>query len=261
MVQSLDIARHHASFITADAAAYFTDRSEFRLAKDGDLSVYYAPFDHIETNARLVIVGITPGMTQAKNAFMATHAALTRGASLMEALAEAKNHASFSGPMRSNLVAMLDAIGVGSQLRVDSTAELFRPGSREIHFTSALRYPVFIAGKNYGGSPSMLRRSVLREMIDSHLAEEARALPDALWLPLGPRVEEALFHLARRGVLDSKKIIAGLPHPSGANAERIAVFLGRKDPAKVSRQTNPAPLLEAFARLRHRFGTPEGEVA
>lgn len=261
MVQDLSIARQYTPHIDAKTAESFADQPQFRLATDGDLSVCYAPFDHIETRARLVVVGITPGMTQAKNAYAAIHAALTHGTSLEAALADAKVHASFSGPMRANLVAMLDAVGIARHLSVDSTAELFRPGSRDVHFTSALRYPVFIARKNYGGSPAMLRHPLLRKMIDTHLAEEARAVSDALWLPLGPRVEEALVHLAGRGTLDRRNIISGLPHPSGANAERIAVFLGRKDPARVFRQTNPGPLLEAFQSLRSRFGGGEGALA
>lgn len=261
MVQDLTIARHHASLITVNTPQQFAVQPRFRLATDGSLSVCYAPFDHIETRARLVIVGITPGMMQARNAHAAMHDALSRGASLETALADAKTHASFSGPMRANLVAMLDAIGVAKHLSVATTAELFAPGSSDIHFTSALRYPVFLGGKNYGGAPTMLRQPVLRTMIDTHLAEEARALPEALWLPLGPRVEEALTHLVSRGLLDRQKIISGLPHPSGANAERIAVFLGRKDPARVSRQTNPGPLLDAYRRLRARFGGIEGAAA
>ena len=30
------------------------------LAQDGDLSVYYSPFDYINKEAKIVIVGITP---------------------------------------------------------------------------------------------------------------------------------------------------------------------------------------------------------
>jgi hypothetical protein len=34
--------------------------------------------------------------------------------------------------------------------------------------------------------------------------------------------------LVRKGVLDAARVPNGLPHPSDANAERIAYFLGRK---------------------------------
>lgn len=262
MRQDLTIASAHMPLIGARTADRFAAAPEFVLHHEGDLKICYAPFDHIETKARLVIVGITPGMGQARAAFAATHRALIRGNSLEAALAEAKLEASFSGSMRGNLVAMLDAVGVNAHLNVASTSALFAPGSRAIHMTSALRYPVFFRGKNYSGTPSMLRQPALRAMVDSHLVEEVQALPNALWLPLGPKVEEALNHLAGRGHLDPSRIIAGMPHPSGLNAERIAVFLGRKDPASVSRQTNPTKLLDSFARLKSRFGQkPEGACA
>ncbi|WP_272007821.1 hypothetical protein [Roseovarius sp. ZX-A-9] len=231
------------------------------IAQNGALRVAYAPFDHIARKAKLVIVGITPGRVQATNALSAAQSALESGSSISEALAEAKLIGSFSGPLRANLVAMLDAIGVAEHLGVQTTAEIFHPGSQDVHFTSALRYPVLVNGKNYNGAPDMLKTPLLRRMVETHLAEEARMLPDALWLPLGPRPEAALGHLARQGLLDRKKILRGLPHPSGANAERIAVFLGRKPPELASRQTNPAKLLSAFKMLMAQMASLKGASA
>jgi hypothetical protein len=34
----------------------------FRLYADGGLSIYYAPFDRVNTRARLALVGVTPGV-------------------------------------------------------------------------------------------------------------------------------------------------------------------------------------------------------
>jgi hypothetical protein len=61
------------------------------------------------------------------------------------------------------------------------------------------------------------------------------------------------MHLAELGLLDHSHVLAGIPHPSGANAERVAVFLGRKDPSLASRQTNPVTLLEAFKSLKKQI--------
>ncbi|MFW2545658.1 hypothetical protein ACN2XU_23805 [Primorskyibacter sp. 2E107] len=250
MSQTLSLAQSILPKITAQALRDPLSAPDLVLAKDGPLTVLYAPFDHIETAARLVVVGITPGMTQAVNALQAAAASLSQGRSVEQSLAAAKLTASFSGgAIRTNLVAMLDAIGVAAHFAVGSTAEMFRPGATDVHFTSALRYPVFVDGKNYNGTPDMLRTPILRAQVDTHLAEEAHALPDAIWLPLGPKAEGAVSHLARRGLLDARRVLSGLPHPSGANAERVAVFLGKKRPEDASRQTNPAPLLAARARL------------
>jgi hypothetical protein len=247
--QNLSIAADYLTRMNAKSADQLLDSDAMTLAQDGNLRVCYAPFDHVARNARIVIVGITPGRVQALNAMVAAQASLRQAASIAEVLTHAKLTGSFSGPLRNNLVAMLDAIGVAKYLQLNSTSELFLDGSKDVHFTSALRYPVFINGANYSGVPNMLRTPVLRNMIETYLVEEVRLLPDALWLPLGPGPEAALKHLSDKGLLDHNKILGGLPHPSGANAERIAVFLGRKAPAKASVKTNPAKLLAAFQSL------------
>jgi hypothetical protein len=40
-------------------------------------------------------------------------------------------------------------------------------------------------------------------------------------------------------------VLAGLPHPSGANAERISYFLGRKSKEALSSKTNATKIDEA----------------
>lgn len=112
------------------------------------VSMVYAPFDHMNPTARIAIVGLTPGLQQARNALSAARAALRRGASVIDAAAEAKVFASFSGPMRANLVAMLDQIGVARHLELASTALLWSERADLVHFTSALPYPVFVDGEN-----------------------------------------------------------------------------------------------------------------
>jgi hypothetical protein len=88
----------------------------------------------------------------------------------------------------------------------------------------------------------MLTTPLLQAQLLDYFAAEAASLPDAVYVPLGPKVGLALDGLAARGVLDADRILHGIPHPSGANAERIAYFLGRKDKAALSRQTNGAQI-------------------
>lgn len=227
-----------------DVDLYRSGQSSDRLviASSGGLSVEYAPFDHIESNAEVAIVGLTPGRTQAANALEAFSASLKSGATVANALSDAKRTGSFSGPMRANLLAMLDLIGVPTVYKRNSAAEFFSSNSDLAHFTSALRYPVYLLGKNYSGSPAPLNHPILRSMIETHLAEEVAALPNAIWIPLGGHAEAALLHLTKRGQLARNRVLAGLPHPSGANAERVAYFLGRKPKERLSPKTNPDKL-------------------
>jgi hypothetical protein len=238
----------HTAFLKAvteiDLRAYRSGAAipSLLMSRAGSLTIEYAPFDHIEHEAELVIVGLTPGRQQAANALETLSMELKKGTATRLALERAKRTASFSGPMRSNLLNMLDAIGVPALFGHQHAAEFFSDAKARVHFTSTLRYPVFVDGENYSGSPKPLSHPMLREMIDTHLVEEVEALPRAIWVPLGLHAEAALLHLSSSGHLDRAKILAGLPHPSGANAERIAYFLGRKARQDLSAKTNPDKL-------------------
>lgn len=236
-----------------DLAAYRRGQTpaDLTIGDHGALSVTYAPFDFINRSAELVLVGLTPGRTQAANAIEALQQALAAGKSQDDALEIAKSTASFSGSMRSSLVAMLDAVGVPARFGRNSAQAFFAPASGLVHFTSALRYPVYLAnGDNYSGVPDPLGHPALRSMIESHLAEEAATLPSAIWVPLGKGAAASLQHLVSRGALDERRVLSGLPHPSGANAERIAYFLGRKSRDQLSIKTNADRIDEARERLR-----------
>ncbi|WP_159351043.1 hypothetical protein [Roseomonas harenae] len=251
-MQNTNLVTRFAPAITAHRGGPFLagdTRSALSLHDDGRLSVVWAPFDHIAAEARLVVVGITPGAQQAENAFQAFRAALQAGMSPAEASRQAKLTGAFSGPMREQLIAMLDHVGAHRLLGVESCAGLFAPGRGLVHLTSALRHPVFVDGANYNGTPDMLRTPALRRMVETHLAEEARALSHALWLPLGPKPAAALQHLARLGLLHPERILGGLPHPSGANRERVNFFLGRKARETLSAKTRPDVIDAARERL------------
>jgi hypothetical protein len=96
--------------------------------------------------------------------------------------------------------------------------------------------------KNYSGAPAPIRHPFLRRQMTQYFAHEAAVLKEAVFIPLGPAVADGLHWLASQGVLQSQQILDGLPHPSGANAERIAYFLGRKDRSTLSTKTDPVRL-------------------
>jgi hypothetical protein len=232
-----------------DFSAGLTDWPEqLLMRREGDWATYYAPFDHVNMNARVVLVGITPGLTQAGNGLKALQRELRRGTPMPRALEVAKGFASFSGAMRPNLIALLDAIELSSILGINSAAQLFGDRTDLVHYTSVLRYPVTRGGENYGGTPSIVRTGYTREELH-WFAEEAMALPEALFVPLGPAVTEALEQLASERRLNPERVLAGLPHPSGANAERIAYFCGRKPREALSKKTDPDRLDRARSSL------------
>jgi hypothetical protein len=220
------------------------------IAREGALSMIYSPFDYVNPTAKVVLVGITPGRQQAVNALTEARRQLLMGRDHNIASKAAKETASFSGSMRSSLVAMLDHVGLAEKLGLSSCAQLFGDRADLVHYTSALRYPVFVGDSNYTGQPAMTVHPLLRQEVATNLAAEVKLVPDAVWIPLGPAPASALNWLAAQGLFERGRILEGLPHPSGANAERITYFLGRKPAAALSSKTNAASIDAARSRCQ-----------
>lgn len=222
------------------------------------LEVAYAPFDFVNHNARVVIVGMTPGRQQMRNAIIEARRLLLAGSSLSEAVQGAKVFASFSGAMRVNLVQLLDAVGVHTVVGIPTTAALWNGNSSSVHFTSALRYPVFVNGANYSGAPDMVTTPFLANQLRAWFGSEMADLSTALFVPLGPKVGAALKILAKEVGINPAQVLSGLPHPSGANGERIAYFLGRKHRSTLSAKTNPGSLDAARDGLLRQIASLKG---
>ena len=197
-------------------ASYLLGKFELRRSKAGRLVVAYAPFDHLNTAARVVIVGIIPGANQMEKAFASARRSLKPAMSDEAVLAQVKRDASFEGSMRERLVGWLDDVGLAQALGLNSSGDLFEEGgSKLVHTTSMVRYPAFLDGRNYDGH-SVKPLTEFRDLIDGMLAPELASLEGALVIPLGSAVERVIVHhLAPLGVVDPSRVLAGFPHPSG----------------------------------------------
>lgn len=214
------------------------------------IEVAYFPNDDVNTDARIAIVGLTPGRQQMRNALIEARRCLRAGMSERETQSSVEVLASFSGPMRANLVAMLDAIGVNRLLDLTSTASLWGDDAHLTYFTSALPFPVFVNGSNYSGAPPIFRTPILLDQLRTGFAVQATKLRQAIFVPLGSAAGEAVEFVAGDISLDRKRVLTGLPHPSGANAERIAFFLGRKKQHALSNKVDAARLTAARRDLK-----------
>lgn len=230
----------------------------FLLERDGPFEVNYIPFEAVNLAARVVLVGLTPGFAQWRYAVAEAQAQLQGGATAEQTLFAAKRVGAFSGPLRPNLIALLDCIGLQRWLGLPSCGALFGQHAHLLNSTSLLRHPVGRDGRNYSGTPAPARHPFLRRQVTEYFAHEAAMFPDAVFIPLGPAVADGLHWLAGDGVLQPQQILDGLPHPSGANAERIAYFLGRKEKSTLSTRTDPLRLdiaRQGLARKIERLGT------
>lgn len=225
------------------------------LAREGALSVYYAPFEWVNLRARVVLVGITPGRVQAANALAEAKRALLEGSTDDDVLRRAKATGAFSGPMRPNLIALMDCIGLNNWLGLTSCVELFGGAADLLQTASILQFPVFQNGENYNGTPDPIKHPLLRTLVEEHFGQMCGQLPEAVFVPLGPVPAKALAWLSANGVLSPNRVLDGLPHPSGANAERIAYFLGRKARNQLSSKTSPEKLDASRERLANAIAT------
>lgn len=219
------------------------------LDHDRRLSIYYAPFDYVNVNAKLVLIGITPGRTQMNSAVEEAKRQLECGADLEAASLAAKRMASFSG-MRKNLVAMLDYFGINKWLGVNSCHQVFGNANQILHATSVLRYPVFLDTSNYNGSPKVSKNKFLQRYVRDYFANEVSQIRNALFIPLGSSVSDALTWLTAEGLIENQRVLSGFPHPSGANNERVSYLIGIKPKTKLSHKTNARKLDEARASIK-----------
>jgi hypothetical protein len=194
-------------------------RPSFLLGTDGRLAAYYAPFGGaVNRNAQIVLVGITPGWTQTKEAYETCRRVLRCGGSERRALAEAKAQASFKG-MRTKICRWLDELGVDKWLELDSTDELFDTSRDRLQTTSLIRYPVFVGeeGGDYGGAGKIpIKSPLLWSMVESLLVPQLDRLPDALVVPMGAAVATALRELG----VEPARCLYGFPHPAYRFGER-----------------------------------------
>ncbi|MGG3916009.1 hypothetical protein [Rossellomorea vietnamensis] len=204
----------------------------FLLEKDlkKNLEIYYAPFEHLNEKAKVVIVGITPGLHQMKKSFETVWNLREENLTDEDVLHEVKKNSSFEGPMRKNLINMLDELNLPNHLGISSTSELFGSSSHLVQTSSVLPYPVFYNGKNYSGStPNIVKTDILREYILDSFPKEMEHMNNPLIVPLGVNVSKALSFLAEQGLIDSTSILNGFPHPSGGNGHRHRQFAENKE--------------------------------
>ena len=192
---------------------------EFLIKKDGNIEIYYAPFDYINSKAKIVIVGITPGLQQMTQSFQV----IKDGKSLKEV----KDLSSFKGSMRTTLIKYLDELKVNKKLKIKSCESLFNKNSKHLHTTSLVKYPVFDKGKNYSGS-NILKKKILVEFIEKNFLKELKTLKKAIIIPLGNTVSSTIEYLNNKYDLKLACFLKGFPHPSGANARKNIQFKENK---------------------------------
>jgi len=192
---------------------------DFLVNKDGNIEIYYAPFDYINSKAKIVIVGITPGLQQMIQSFQV----IKDGKSLKEV----KDLSSFKGSMRTTLIKYMDELKINKILKIKSCESLFNLDSKYLHTTSLVKYPVFDKGRNYSGA-NILKKKILLDFIEKNFLEELKTLKKSIIVPLGNTVSSTIEYLNSKYNLKLECFLKGFPHPSGANARKNIQFKENK---------------------------------
>ena len=197
---------------------------KFLLEKEKNIEIYYAPFDYINSKAKIVIVGITPGLQQ----MLQSYEVINQGKSLKEV----KDLSSFKGSMRAGLIKYLDELKINDILKIKSCESLFNKNSKYLHTTSLVKYPVFDKGKNYSGA-NILKKKILLDFIEKNFLEELNTLKKSIIIPLGNTVSSTIEYLNNKYNLKLACFLKGFPHPSGANARKNIQFKENKKNMKL----------------------------
>ena len=193
--------------------------NKFLINAENNIKIYYAPFDYVNTKAKLMIVGITPGFQQMLQSFEV----INEGKSLKEV----KDLSSFKGSMRATLVKYLDELKVNKTLKIKSCESLFNKDNKYLHTTSLVKYPVFDKGKNYAGA-NILKKKILLDLIEKNFLQELKTLKKCIIIPLGNTVSSTIEYLNKKYDLKLRCFLKGFPHPSGANARKNIQFKENK---------------------------------
>ena len=191
----------------------------FLIKREDNIEIYYAPFDYINSKAKIMIVGITPGLQQMLQSFEAVN----EGRSLKEV----KDLSSFKGSMRTTLIKYLDALNINKKLKIKSCESLFNINSKYLHSTSLIKYPVFDKGRNYSGS-GLLKKKILLDFLEVHFVKELKKLDKTIIVPLGNTVSSTIDYLNNEFKLNLKCFLKGFPHPSGLNVRKDIQFKENK---------------------------------
>ena len=188
---------------------------KFLIEKEKNIEIYYAPFDYINLKAKIMIVGITPGLQQ----MLQSYEAINQGKSLKKV----KDLSSFKGSMRTGLIRYLDELKINDILKIKSCESLFNKDNKYLHTTSLVKYPVFDKGKNYSGT-NIFKKKILLDFIENNFLEELKKLDNSIIVPLGNTVSSTIEYLNNKYNLKLSCFLKGFPHPSGANARKNIQF-------------------------------------
>lgn len=225
--------QHVAHFAKMGAAG--VDYSVFDLGTESPYRLQYIPFEHVSHQARLVIVGITPGMNQLRLAYEAAQQGLNANWGDEKILEYIKKQGAFGGSaMRPNLLKMLRYFDFERLLSIGDVTSLWGSNAHLLHTTSVVPHAAFKAGRMFAGSfGEVMRSGLLKKCFEESFIPTLAKLPkDAMYVGLGPCPLEALKWSADQGLINRDQVLGAFCHPSSSGGSMTRYYLrelGRDD--------------------------------
>lgn len=207
-------------------------RAEFELGRQDKNSLRYIPFEHINRDAKIVIVGITPGPTQLGLAYETAQSLLKAGRPADEVLREAKKHGGFGGPkVKPNLLKLLKHFSFDRILGVSQIESLWGSNARLMHTTSVVPHAAFTVKKGRetpfaDDFEDVWSCDLFREcFLDCFVPSLAEINSNAMYIGLGRCPEQALAWCVAHGLLREEQVLGAFCHPSTNGGSTVKYFL------------------------------------
>ena len=201
------------------------------IGSEGRRHLYYIPFEFVNQDARLVMVGITPGNNQLSMAYKTARPLIARGVGEQEVLRTVKKEASFGGEgVRPNLLRMMKHFGFAKLLGVHSEESLWGENAGLMHTTSVVPHAAFLGDKMFAGSfEDVLGSKLFRTCFENHFVESIKTInSNAYYVGLGKTPAAALDWCVSKGVLKPKQVLGAFAHPSRSGGSTVDYYLQLK---------------------------------
>ena len=181
--------------------------------------IIYTPFEKLNHNAKIMMVGITPGETQLINAYKAIKNGQAKTS------LEAKRIGAFSGKLNEVLIGSLNSIWPKRKelFGVKDCKELFTEKNDIVHSTSLLKDAVFEKASKKNSSSDyvkfkdaykIFKSDLLLEELNRYFIKECNTLSESIpIICLGDGVFNVVTKLKEEEIIKQDKIIF-IPHPS-----------------------------------------------
>jgi hypothetical protein len=207
----------------------------FELGREGKYSLRYIPFEHVNKDAKLVIVGITPGNTQLELAYQTAQQMLRMGKAKSTTLIEIKKHGAFGGKnMRPNLTKMLNHFKIDRILDIYDINELWNSQAHLLHSTSVVPHAAYEVKKGEdamfnGNFKHVMKCDLFRDCFLNCFVPSIQEMnPNALYIGLGVCPDDALRWCVEQNYIRAEQVLGSISHPSSNGGSSVPYFLREK---------------------------------